>query len=808
MTGIRLLSSLLRAWLLALLVVPAAAGLDPASEPAPRETGRVVVLGFDGADFDTTQELMDEGLLPNLARLREQGTYSGLRSTAPAESPTAWASLNTGQNPAKTNVLAFFRNTVTDDPENPSIGPAFGHVTQGSRPVTEFEEAPFLVSLMSKGPVAVAGLAFGGCLVVFLLVFSVLLRMSLLPAAVLSTILGVVGAWAGHRYAAYLPSEIPIWDNPNVARNFWDVAAEAGVESRVLDAAMSFNMPTVEGAKLLTGLGVPDARSGLGDWFIYTTDPFEFDRPPNGRGSSTAGTIFRVDERDGRIETQLYGPHNFWQAELDKQLADDIQEQLEAEGDSMGYKESFELQQQLRELQDRLGAGNKGERVPVDLVVEKSGASADVTIGTETQTLVEGEWSEFYHLTFDLNPLLKVNAITRVKIVTMGDGADVPFELFVNTLDIDPADPIWWQPIAHPLDFASELADRSGPYETYGWPSLTMPYKDEEVSFETMIEDLEFTMKWREEVFHDAFDVGDWRLFFGVFSITDRVQHMSYAFHDPQHPMHDPVEAAKTLEFFGETIPRSEVIRSVYRQMDRIVGDFMEKLEDDDVLLLCADHGFESFRHQVHLNNWLYHNGFQTAKPSLQRSDSGGFQYLDWSQTQAYSLGLGFIYLNRVGREPEGIVTDEEAPAILAQIKERLLATQDPDNPGVPVVQDAYLIGEEHDGPFLHREADMVVGFAPNYRISWASGTGGVNLDKDENDDYVVGTIFKDNDKNWSGGHVSVDLDRVQGIFFCNRQVDLPEEGANLLHMAPTVLDLLGVGIPEEMDMSPLAIGG
>ena len=723
MTGSRQLLCLFTVWLLALVAAPNAAneneaGAEPAS--APRETGRVVVLGFDGADYDTTLELMDEGLLPNLARLREQGTYTGLRSTAPAESPTAWASLNTGQNPAKTNVLAFFRNTVTDDPENPRIGPTFGHVTQGSRAVEDFEELPAGYGLMAKGPSTVAGMAFGACLVLFLLVFALLLRMSLLPAALLSMLLSCVGGWAGWRYSSYLPSEIPIWDNPNEAQNFWDVAAEEGVESRILDAAMSFNMPTTDGARLLTGLGVPDARSGLGDWFIYTTDPFEFDRPPLGRSSSTAGTIFRVDERDGRIETQLYGPYNFWRAELDRELLADVEEALM--DDSLGYKDSFALQEQKRELLERLGgsAGGKGERVPVDLVVERveGQPKVNLSIGAETHEVAEGEWSDYFHITFDLNPLLKVNAVTRAKVVSLGGGEDEHFELFVNTLDIDPAKPIWWQPIAHPLEFAEELADRSGTFETYGWPSLTMPYKDEEISFETMLEDLEFTMQWREKVFAEAFDVGDWELFFGVFSITDRVQHMSYAFHDTEHPMHDEAEAALEVEFFGETIPRSEVVRSVYRQMDRIVGEYMEKIEEDDVLLLCADHGFESFRHQVHINNWLYHNGYLAAKPGLGSRDGRSMNaYIDWEETRAYSLGLGFIYLNMIGREPDGIVDPADAPALLAEIKERLLATQDPEHPGIPVVQDAYFLEEEHEGPFREREADLVVGFAPPFNV-------------------------------------------------------------------------------------------
>ncbi|MEO0661228.1 MAG: alkaline phosphatase family protein, partial [Planctomycetota bacterium] len=71
--------------------------------PAPKQDaggasarGRVLVVGFDGADWRTTERLMDEGLLPNLAKLRESGSAGPLVSTEPAESAAGWAAINTG----------------------------------------------------------------------------------------------------------------------------------------------------------------------------------------------------------------------------------------------------------------------------------------------------------------------------------------------------------------------------------------------------------------------------------------------------------------------------------------------------------------------------------------------------------------------------------------------------------------------------------------------------------------------------------------------------------------------------------------
>ncbi len=66
---------------------------------------RVVFLGFEGMDAAGTEALMAQGKLPNLARLREQGSYRRLRTTFPALCPVAWSTFATGVNPAKHGVF-------------------------------------------------------------------------------------------------------------------------------------------------------------------------------------------------------------------------------------------------------------------------------------------------------------------------------------------------------------------------------------------------------------------------------------------------------------------------------------------------------------------------------------------------------------------------------------------------------------------------------------------------------------------------------------------------------------------------------
>ena len=79
---------------------------------------KAILLGLDGLDPGLTEKWMAEGKLPNLARLREQGSYSRLRTTFPALSPVAWSTFATGVNPARHNIFDFLnRDMRTYAPE-------------------------------------------------------------------------------------------------------------------------------------------------------------------------------------------------------------------------------------------------------------------------------------------------------------------------------------------------------------------------------------------------------------------------------------------------------------------------------------------------------------------------------------------------------------------------------------------------------------------------------------------------------------------------------------------------------------------
>jgi predicted AlkP superfamily phosphohydrolase/phosphomutase len=324
-----------------------------------------------------------------------------------------------------------------------------------------------------------------------------------------------------------------------------------------------------------------------------------------------------------------------------------------------------------------------------------------------------------------------------------------------------------------------------------------------------MLQDLEFTMKWREQLTRDALEEGDFDVLMAVFSTPDRVQHMCYQFYDELHPLYDEAAASRKMTFFGKEIELRDAIPVIYEQIDRIIGWVQDEyLQDDDTLIVCADHGFQSFRHQVSLNNWLADAGYLKVSDGFGDGSGQMLGFVDWSETQAYAMGLGMIYLNLEGRERDGIVKPAEAEALLREIAGKLSQLED-DRSGtpVPVVEQVILIDDVHDGPFRDREGDLIVGFKPTYRVSWGTTSGGLSLNYDkETKSKTQAGIFSDNESPWSGGHVSVAPQHVAGMFLSNRDVEIPEDGVHLLHIAPTALELLGAPQREEFDKPTLIV--
>jgi predicted AlkP superfamily phosphohydrolase/phosphomutase len=352
--------------------------------------------------------------------------------------------------------------------------------------------------------------------------------------------------------------------------------------------------------------------------------------------------------------------------------------------------------------------------------------------------------------------------------------------MYVTPINIDPAKPA--MPISHPVFYSTYFAKHQGPFATLGlaedtWALNAHILKDGDFINQCKTSDTE-----REEMFFDALDKLKHGLCVCVFDGTDRIQHTFWRYIDERHPALKEPTADKQYE---------NTIENLYTEMDCLVGKMIDKYEDDQtVIMIISDHGFNSFRRGVDLNRWLEENGYLHLK-----EDGKDKKYLggvDWSKTRAFAIGLAGIYLNVKGRESQGIVQPgKEAEQLREELAEKLTGITDTET-GELAVKQAYNSSKIYKGPYKTEAPDVIVGYTKGYRVSWEAAIG-----------QVTDKVFHDNNKAWSGDHC-IDHELVPGVLFCNRPVQT--EKPRLIDIGPTVLGMFGLKTPPYMDGKALAL--
>lgn len=392
---------------------------------------------------------------------------------------------------------------------------------------------------------------------------------------------------------------------------------------------------------------------------------------------------------------------------------------------------------------------------------------AELLVQSEREVLTLNSFSRWIPVTFALGRK-KIQGIVRVCLREAGEHVT----LYVSPVNVDPARPAL--PISYPLLFSSWLAKRQGSFGTLGLLEDTWGRNELALDDRRFLDQAWLSHEERKKMFFETLKRTREGVCICVFDASDRIQHMFWRYIDPKHP--SPVE---NVAEFGDTIPE------MYRRMDALVGETMEQLGSDDVLMILSDHGFSSFRRCVNLNTWLFENGYLATKGDKKPEGLDYLQEVDWSRTKAFALGLSGLYLNKKGRERFGILSDDEGEMVKREIIQKLSGLVDPQD-GTVAIKKVYDTRKAYKGLYTNEAPDLIVGYYPGYRVSWDSITGTIEPQ-----------IFSDNLKAWSGDH-HVDPEEVPGIFFVNQP--LKTEAPHIIDIAPTTLDLFGIKPPSYME--------
>ncbi|MGB8212029.1 MAG: alkaline phosphatase family protein [Anaerolineales bacterium] len=370
--------------------------------------------------------------------------------------------------------------------------------------------------------------------------------------------------------------------------------------------------------------------------------------------------------------------------------------------------------------------------------------SARLSIGNQTLTLTKGKWSPIFEIVFKLGFLASLHAITRV---VMNQVSPEP-SLYFLPLQIHPLHSPW--PYATPPGFVRQTWNSCGSFLSLGWPQDTTGLEEKWITDDQFLQLCDSIYSTRRNIFLYHLKTFSEGLFASVFDSLDRVQHM----------------------FLRD---RPDVIESWYQKFDELVGLAGQLVESkgwqDTRIIIVSDHGFTRFDHKVHLNRWLLEKGYITLKPGQQIQS---LHSADWSQTQAYAVGLNSLYLNLQDRESQGCVSPDQREPLSEKIRGELLALKGPD--GRQAVQQVSLQKEAFDGPLTEYGPDLLVGYAPGYRASSQTGLGSWEDD-----------IFESNSDHWGADHC-IAPDAVPGVLFCNQGL------ANFPHPSYRDIPALSIG--------------
>ncbi len=828
-------NTVLRPSALFILVLAVALCLTPilGSEALPDKKGdrsKVILLGFDGLDASMTEQFMADGLLPNFKELSETGTFQPLLTTNPAQSPVAWGSIVSGKNPGKTNMGGFVRRVCGDYAPTPDLAMA-EESYEGVSHTVPFADYSWINRDTKWLIVGGAGLIV--LIVVFLLLKAALGQKAWIGFSV-GIVLGGAACFACWTFLGDLPEEIPFPYNLQQGGFFWDTLGDTDVKCVGLYVPGAYPCFCKGDSRIVGGLGVPDISGGQGVFYIYTDDDWVI----QDQTTNSQGRVIKLREEDGRIRGVLFGPKNFVQQEeferQKKELEDKIASMRGSGSDTA--KASEDLETMDREYAE-WRRDNYSRKATTEFFIDADREAGTVTLNVQetSQTIGVGEWSDWFNVTFELAPWVKVKAIVRMRLLQCDNEL---IKIFVPAIDISPEDPPPYLKIGAPVTYVSDICGKVGLFETVGWSCITHGLKDEKIPEEVFLEDIEFTIKSREKVMNSQLDAGDFDVLMAVYYSPDRVQHMLWRMFDENHPQQKkpPVEgepsvkerAEQTMTFFGNEIKLKDVIPEVYRQADRIVGSVLDRIKSGDlpsdtVVMVVSDHGFAPYYYGVALNNFLIEKGYMTLQPGSDGepltpdriddlSQADFLMLVDWNETVAYSLGFGKVFINLEGREPTGIVSPEKYEALRDRIIKDLEGIVDEER-SVKVVQKAFKREEIFSGDFwkegeaefkfrggsvmetrkIDGFADIYLGFTRGYRISWGTGMGGL----DE-------AVITPNESKWSGDHISVMPGQVSGVFLSNAAVEKDGGEIGVTDIVPTIFSLVGEEIPADVDGKPV----
>jgi len=234
--------------------------------------------------------------------------------------------------------------------------------------------------------------------------------------------------------------------------------------------------------------------------------------------------------------------------------------------------------------------------------------------------------------------------------------------------------------IGYPPSINAELKAMNYRIDVDAWAGR----KEDKTRF---LEDLHFTLDKRFEVAKHLMQTEQWDFFQLHIMETDRINHFLWE----QYEQNDSQYGPRFLDF--------------YRKLDQRVGELLDagtQGRHNTMTVILSDHGFCTVKKEVYLNHWLEQEGYL----KFEHPDPKHVGEMA-SESKAYSLIPGRIFIHLRGREEKGSVKREEYESMRDELSDRLLEMEDPDT-GDRIIGKVHKREELYSGPYLEEAADLI----------------------------------------------------------------------------------------------------
>lgn len=431
------------------------------------------------------------------------------------------------------------------------------------------------------------------------------------------------------------------------AETIWESYARAGKKSIIFNYPTSWP-PQVKDAIYVDGTSIYTNLRGYIDYEkIYEgkTGNFELIEIPHVLDNTGANCRFEGKEtsQKAEISKDTYEGFGYTQPGLvtttqdgelsaDVPTADQIKTPIKAaSGWSFAPEDAREFLVPVNNGQalryGLLVADNGNEYNRIQIYASKE---AEVPLGEAPA----GEWSDWIYDTYTI------------------DGLSIPVAYKIRVLQLDPAGDSFTFYSSYVLDLKTgkyfypqsigeELYSKVGPMLQPSNYSRLNPLADQ-----VLLESIEEMYRWHVEAINYLLDNKEWDLFYTHMHGIDMFMHF-YLDH--------------TLEAASPEFERyQEIVYRIYEISDQFIGALLDRLDDNTTIFIVSDHGGVAKNpetdHPLIGDMWGINVGILGELGYTQVKQNNGTLEIDWSRTTAVAQRATFIYLNVLGRDPQGIV--------------------------------------------------------------------------------------------------------------------------------------------------------